>query len=63
MTALAGSLLRSASTAGTLEPKVQRVATERYLALAHRVELSAIEDEEFHRLLDGAGSGPTPPAR
>ncbi|MFJ9623804.1 hypothetical protein [Streptomyces sp. NPDC101181] len=65
-TALAGSLLRSASTAaaGTLEPKVQRVATERYLALVHRVELSTIEDDEFHRLLDGARSGPWPrPAR
>lgn len=59
VTALLGSLLRSASTAaaGTLEPKVQRVATERYLALVHRVELSAIEDDEFHRLLDAARFG------
>ncbi|WP_374195453.1 ABC transporter ATP-binding protein [Streptomyces sp. ISL-87] len=57
--ALLGSLLRSASTAatGALEPKVQRVATERYLALVHRVELSAIEDDEFHRLLDAARYG------
>jgi ATP-binding cassette, subfamily B, bacterial len=59
VTSLLGSLLRSASTAatGTLEPKVQRVATERYLALVARVELSAIEDDEFHRLLDSAGYG------
>ncbi|MGW5851782.1 ATP-binding cassette domain-containing protein [Streptomyces sp. NPDC055254] len=57
--ALFGSLLRSASTAatGALEPKVQRVATERYLALVHRVELAAIEDDEFHRLLDAARYG------
>ncbi|MFD3328408.1 ABC transporter ATP-binding protein [Streptomyces sp. NPDC058701] len=59
VTALTGSLLRSASTAatGALEPKVQRVATERYLGLVHRVELSAIEDDEFHRLLDAARYG------
>ncbi|MFD5145848.1 ATP-binding cassette domain-containing protein [Streptomyces sp. NPDC058401] len=59
VTALLGSLLRSASTAstGTLEPKVQRVATERYLGLVHQVELSAIEDDEFHRLLDAARYG------
>ncbi|MFE9801619.1 ABC transporter ATP-binding protein [Streptomyces goshikiensis] len=59
LTALLGSLLRSASTAATgeLEPKVQRVATERYLGLVHQVELSAIEDDEFHRLLDAARYG------
>ncbi|MFJ7207077.1 ATP-binding cassette domain-containing protein [Streptomyces sp. NPDC098789] len=59
VTALLGSLLRSASTAatGALEPKVQRVATERYLGLVHRVELAAIEDDEFHRLLDAARYG------
>ncbi|WP_093796988.1 ABC transporter ATP-binding protein [Streptomyces sp. Wb2n-11] len=59
VTALLGSLLRSASTSatGALEPKVQRVATERYLSLVARVELSAIEDDEFHRLLDSAGYG------
>ncbi|WP_338673878.1 ABC transporter ATP-binding protein [Streptomyces sp. SCSIO 30461] len=56
---LLGSLLQSASTAatGSLEPKVQRVATERYLSRVARVELSAIEDDEFHRLLDSAGYG------
>ncbi|MFD6464836.1 ATP-binding cassette domain-containing protein [Streptomyces goshikiensis] len=59
VTALLGSLLRSASTAATgeLEPKVQRVATERYLGLVHQVELDAIEDDEFHRLLDAARYG------
>ncbi|MGW4685525.1 ABC transporter ATP-binding protein [Streptomyces sp. NPDC004244] len=59
VTALLGSLLRSASTAatGALEPKVQRVATEQYLGLVHRTELSAIEDDEFHRLLDAARYG------
>ncbi|MEU9031158.1 ABC transporter ATP-binding protein [Streptomyces sp. NPDC048383] len=57
--ALLGSLLGSASTAaiGELEPKVQRVATEQYLGLVHRVELAAIEDDEFHRLLDAARYG------
>ncbi|MCB5166486.1 ABC transporter ATP-binding protein/permease [Streptomyces bambusae] len=59
VTAFAGSLLRSASTAatGALEPKVQRVATEQYLGLVHRTELAAIEDDEFHRLLDAARYG------
>ncbi|MEV7416235.1 ABC transporter ATP-binding protein [Streptomyces sp. NPDC089919] len=59
LTAFAGSLLRSASTAatGALEPKVQRVATEQYLGLVHRTELAAIEDDEFHRLLDAARYG------
>ncbi|MYT19200.1 ATP-binding cassette domain-containing protein [Streptomyces sp. SID7760] len=59
LTAFLGSLLRSASTAatGALEPKVQRVATEQYLGLVHRTELSAIEDDEFHRLLDAARYG------
>ncbi|WP_411757362.1 ATP-binding cassette domain-containing protein [Streptomyces venezuelae] len=59
VTAFVGSLLRSASTAatGALEPKVQRVATEQYLGLVHRTELSAIEDDEFHRLLDAARYG------
>ncbi|MFF8268325.1 ATP-binding cassette domain-containing protein [Streptomyces sp. NPDC016562] len=59
VTALLGSLLRSASTAatGALEPKVQRVATEQYLGLVHRTELAAIEDDEFHRLLDAARYG------
>ncbi|KRV50021.1 ABC transporter [Wenjunlia vitaminophila] len=54
-----GALLRSASTAGTgrLEPKVFRVATEEYLERAARVELAAMEDDEFHKLLDSAQWG------
>lgn len=59
VTALIGALLRSASTAGTgrLEPKVYRVATEEYLERVARVELAAVEDEEFHKLLDSAQWG------
>ncbi|GLF96045.1 ATP-binding cassette domain-containing protein [Streptomyces yaizuensis] len=59
VTALIGALLRSASTAGTgrLEPKVFRVATEEYLGRVARVELTAVEDEEFHKLLDSAQWG------
>ncbi|MGW2282994.1 ABC transporter ATP-binding protein [Streptomyces sp. NPDC001770] len=61
LAALAGALLRAASTAGTgrLEPKVERVATERYLARTAEVELEAVEDEEFHKLLDSAQYGAT----
>ncbi|MEV7280048.1 ABC transporter ATP-binding protein [Streptomyces sp. NPDC093111] len=53
------SLLKSASTASTgiLEPKVQRVATERYLGLVARVEMEAIEDDAFHKLMDSAQWG------
>ena len=56
---LVGALLRAASTyaTGRLEPKVERVATERYLELAAAVELSAIEDHAFHKLLDTAQYG------
>ncbi|MGW1073394.1 ABC transporter ATP-binding protein [Streptomyces sp. NPDC002537] len=56
---VAGALASSASTSGTgrLEPKVERVATEMYLERVVRVELEAIEDEEFHRLLDSAQYG------
>ncbi|TQJ87369.1 ATP-binding cassette subfamily B protein [Streptomyces sp. SLBN-31] len=60
--ALVGALLRAASTwaTGRLEPKVERVATELYLERAAAVELAAIEDHAFHKLLDtaqyGAGS-------
>ncbi|MFE0421942.1 ABC transporter ATP-binding protein [Streptomyces sp. NPDC058953] len=59
LTALVGALLRSVSTAGTgrLEPKVFRVATEEYLERVARVELSAVEDEQFHKLLDSAQWG------
>ncbi|MFJ5258969.1 ABC transporter ATP-binding protein [Streptomyces sp. NPDC088387] len=53
------ALLRAASTyaTGRLEPKVERVATERYLERAAAVELSAIEDHAFHKLLDTAQYG------
>lgn len=54
-----GTLLRAASTyaTGRLEPKVERVATELYLERAAAVELSAIEDDAFHKLLDTAQYG------
>ncbi len=53
------ALLRAASTyaTGRLEPKVERVATERYLERAAAVELAAIEDHAFHKLLDTAQYG------
>ncbi|MFF0016690.1 ABC transporter ATP-binding protein [Streptomyces sp. NPDC005374] len=58
---LVGALLRAASThaTGRLEPKVERVATERYLERAATVELAAIEDHAFHKLLDTAQYGAT----
>ncbi|MEU6675322.1 ABC transporter ATP-binding protein [Streptomyces sp. NPDC046925] len=53
------ALLRAVSTyaTGRLEPKVERVATEQYLEKAASVELSAIEDDAFHKLLDTAQYG------
>ncbi|AOR34944.1 ABC transporter [Streptomyces fodineus] len=56
---LVGVLLRAASTyaIGRLEPKVERVATELYLERAANVELAAIEDHAFHKLLDTAQYG------
>ncbi|WP_424858352.1 ABC transporter ATP-binding protein [Streptomyces sp. SAI-170] len=56
---LLGALLRAASTyaTGRLEPKVERLATERYLERAAAVELAAIEDHAFHKLLDTAQYG------
>ncbi|MER6220170.1 ABC transporter ATP-binding protein [Streptomyces sp900105755] len=53
------ALLRAASTyaTGRLEPKVERVATETYLERAAAVELAAIEDHAFHKLLDTAQYG------
>jgi ATP-binding cassette subfamily B protein len=58
---MVGALLRAASTyaTGRLEPKVERVATERYLEQAATVELAAIEDHAFHKLLDTAQYGAT----
>ncbi|MGW0122281.1 ABC transporter ATP-binding protein [Streptomyces sp. NPDC003327] len=57
--AVVGSVCRSATSAATgiLEPKAQRVATERYLSLVARVELEAIEDDDFHKLMDSAQWG------
>ncbi|MBE8473046.1 ABC transporter ATP-binding protein [Streptomyces justiciae] len=56
---LVAAVLRAASTyaTGRLEPKVERVATERYLERAAAVELAAIEDHAFHKLLDTAQYG------
>ena len=56
---LLAALLRALSTyaTGRLEPKVERVATELYLERAAAVELSAIEDDAFHKLLDTAQYG------
>ncbi|MCX4666469.1 ABC transporter ATP-binding protein/permease [Streptomyces sp. NBC_01381] len=56
---MVASLCRSRSTymTGRLEPKVERRATETYLERACQVELSAIEDDNFHRLLDSAQHG------
>ncbi|MER6028949.1 ABC transporter ATP-binding protein [Streptomyces sp. NPDC001851] len=57
--ALVTVLLGAASTyaTGRLEPKVERVATELYLERAANVELAAIEDHAFHKLLDTARYG------
>ncbi|WP_229844974.1 ABC transporter ATP-binding protein [Streptomyces cinnamoneus] len=59
VTGIVGALATAASTAGTgrLEPKVERVATEMYLTHVAKVELSAIEDADFHRLMDSAQYG------
>ncbi|MGI5341095.1 ABC transporter ATP-binding protein [Streptomyces sp. CA-181903] len=59
VTGVVGALADAASTAGTgrLEPKVERVATEMYLARVARVELAAIEDARFNRLMDSAQYG------
>ncbi|RMI43212.1 ABC transporter ATP-binding protein [Streptomyces triticirhizae] len=42
---------------GPLEPKVERLARERYLERAYQVEMRAMEDEDFHRLLESAQYG------
>ncbi|WP_207400474.1 ABC transporter ATP-binding protein [Actinomadura roseirufa] len=64
LTAVLGALLTAASTygSGRLEPKVERAAAEQYLTCASRVELAAIEDDRFRRLLDTAQFG-APAAR
>ena len=47
----------STSRAGRLEPLVERIATTEYLAAATAVELEAIEDPAFRRLIDVAQYG------
>ncbi|MDT0268461.1 ABC transporter ATP-binding protein [Streptomyces sp. DSM 44915] len=53
--AVCGAL--STLAAGPLEPKVERVARERYLERAYQVEMAAMEDDDFHRLLESAQYG------
>ncbi|MDR6980080.1 ATP-binding cassette subfamily B protein [Streptomyces sp. 3330] len=48
----------STSRAGRLEPMVERIATTQYLAAAACVELEAIDDPDFRRLVDVAQYGP-----
>ncbi|MEV4921259.1 ABC transporter ATP-binding protein [Streptomyces roseoverticillatus] len=59
LTGIIGALATAASTSGTgrLEPKVERVATEMYLTHVMKVELSAVEDADFNRLMDSAKIG------
>lgn len=47
----------STSRAGRLEPLVERIATTEYLEAASSVELEAIEDPAFRRLIDVAQYG------
>ncbi|GHB77935.1 multidrug ABC transporter permease [Streptomyces xanthochromogenes] len=47
----------STSRAGRLEPLVERIAQVQYLKAAAEVELEAIEDPEFKRLMDVAQFG------
>ncbi len=47
----------STSRAGRLEPLIERIATTEYLEAATAVELEAIEDPEFRRLIDVAQYG------
>ncbi|ARZ66577.1 ABC transporter ATP-binding protein/permease [Streptomyces sp. HU2014] len=47
----------SVAAAGQLEPKVERVCTARFYRAAVRVELAALENKEFHRLLDAGRFG------
>ncbi|MFC4512264.1 ABC transporter ATP-binding protein [Streptomyces ehimensis] len=58
-TGIVGALANAASTsgAGRLGPKVERVATEMYLSHVIKVELAAVEDAAFQRLMDSAQYG------
>ncbi|MFG2517643.1 ABC transporter ATP-binding protein [Streptomyces sp. NPDC048527] len=49
----------STAAAGSLEPKVERAASEQYLAACQRVEMAAIEDGAFRELIDRAQYGAT----
>lgn len=49
----------STARAGRLEPIVERIATTQYLAAAASVELEAIDDPDFRRLVDIAQHGPS----
>ncbi|MDT0309470.1 ABC transporter ATP-binding protein [Streptomyces sp. DSM 44917] len=59
--ALIGAVCGALSTLGSgpLEPKVERLAREQYLERAYQVEMAAMEDDEFHRLLESAQFGAT----
>jgi ATP-binding cassette subfamily B protein len=54
-----GSLARAGSTAisGSLRPRVERLACQRLLSAASRVEQPVIEDSEFQDLLESAKQG------
>ncbi|WP_436980493.1 ABC transporter ATP-binding protein [Streptomyces sp. enrichment culture] len=54
-----GAGLGAVSTvlSGPLKPRVERLARERYLERAYQVEMEAMEDENFHRLLQSAEYG------
>ncbi|WP_323380110.1 ABC transporter ATP-binding protein, partial [Streptomyces alkaliphilus] len=57
--ASAGAVLGALTTHadGVLQPKVERLARERYLRRVLAVELAAIEDHAFHKLLESAQFG------
>ncbi|MET9812450.1 ABC transporter ATP-binding protein [Streptomyces sp. NPDC006355] len=61
MAALADAL--STRFASPLQPKVERTAREMYLERASRVEMAAMEDENFHRMLESAKYGAASAAR
>ncbi|NEA56620.1 ABC transporter ATP-binding protein [Streptomyces sp. SID13666] len=57
--AVLSALLASLSTAATgrLEPRVERAAIQLYVERAARVELEAVEDGDYRKLLDSAQYG------
>ncbi|MFE7612343.1 ABC transporter ATP-binding protein [Streptomyces celluloflavus] len=60
-----GAVFTALSTmaGGPLRPKVERQVRQQYLERAYRVEMAAMEDESFHRLLDSAQYGATAAGR